>query len=495
MTSPLFENRPYWTLCAILFVAMLLRTANGIWGGDFWEHAAVIRELMTRPTEPTHPLIGMDAPNAFMTPYSVVLAHVARWFSLSPIGVLSIAGMVNLALLFVTFEQFVVSLCGPGRTAFYGLLFTLFLWGWQPWEFSGFLHFGTLAYVLPYPSTLATACVFFGLALTGSYLQRPRFLLLLALFALSVFILLLHALSALVLIVGQGSLIVARMGERPRHTVALGLRLAAAFCAAFAAAAFWPYFPFLRLMVENATFHSSNPEMYQGVLAKIFPALLGLWPLWSRFRANRLDPLAIMFASLSAIYAFGWLSGLWTYGRVLAFMVLILHLALADRLSKRGEQLSASQRSARTTLVAAAAALAIFAAFNFRHALLHVLPHTPNSYARYLFLAEHVGQYDIVMADVLTSWFVPPFGGKVVACRSMAFIPDGDKRFADVERFFSPEATPEERRAILQQYNVDYLLLNKSNRAITETIRAQAADWAKPIYTDANYELLQLLGR
>jgi hypothetical protein len=495
MTPQLFENRPYWALCAIVFVAMLLRTANGVWGGDFWEHAAVIRELMAHPTEPTHPLIATNAPNAFITPYSVALASVARWFSLSPLGVLSIAGMVNLVLLFFAFEQFVVSVFGSGRTAFYGLLFHLFLWGWQPWAYSGFLHFGSLGYVLPYPSTLAIAFVFLGLALTSTYLERPRLVLLLGLFGFSGFVLLVHALSALVLVAGQGSLIVAQLGDRPRRTVALGLHLAATFCVAFGAAAFWPYFPFLELMAENAAFHDSNPEMYQAVLARVFPTLVGLLALWWRFRANRFDAMTIMFISLSAIYGFGWVSGLWTYGRVLAFMVLILHLVMADWLAKRGDKLAASTASVRRWLAAGAVVMAIFAAVNFRDALRFVLPVTPKNYTRYLFLEEHVGQYDIVMADARTSWYVPPFGGKVVAGRSMAFISDRDKRLADVWRFFSIEATAAERRAMLERYDVDYLLLNKSNRAVTEAIRAEAAEWGWLVYSDENFELLQLFDR
>jgi hypothetical protein len=149
----------------------------------------------------------------------------------------------------------------------------------------------------------------------------------------------------------------------------------------------------------------------------------------------------------------------------------------------------------RRWLIAGAVAVAIFAGANFLYALRFVLPVAPKNYARYLFLAEHVGPYDIVMADVNTSWFVPPFGGKVVAGRSMAFIPDRNQRFENVERFFNLEATAEERRAMLERYDVDYLLLNKSNRDVTEAIRTDAAEWGRPVYSDANFELLKLSDR
>jgi hypothetical protein len=339
---------------------------------------------------------------------------------------------------------------------------------------------------------MAIACVFFAYSLTIAYLDRPRIAVLLSLFGLSVFVLLIHSLSALLLVAGQGSLILSRLQDNPMQTVARGLHQAAAFSAAFAFAALWPYFPFLELLTENASFHDSNPEMYEGILLRTFPALLGLPALWLRFRANRFDPLSIMFAALTAVYALGWLSERWTYGRVLAFMVLVLQLALADWLARRCPRPAALTVGLSRRLAIAGVAVAIFAAANFRDALHHVLPGTPNSYDRYLFLEEKIGQYDVVLADVRTSWHVPPFGGKVVACRSMAFILDREERLVDVERFFSQEASPQERQFLLDKYKVEYLLLNKSNHSVTTAIRAATAEWGRPIYSDANFELLRV---
>ena len=44
------------------------------------------------------------------------------------------------------------------------LLFLLFLWGSDPWTFSGFFHLRSLSLVLPYPSTFATALALAALA-------------------------------------------------------------------------------------------------------------------------------------------------------------------------------------------------------------------------------------------------------------------------------------------------------------------------------------------
>jgi hypothetical protein len=73
-----------------------------------------------------------------------------------------------------------------------------------------------------------------------------------------------------------------------------------------------------------------------------------------------------------------------------------------------------------------------------------------------------MGQYDVVLADIHTSWIVPTFGGKVVAAlHPLAFVPDHSIRKADLKEFFSSAATSTERRRIIEKYNADYLLVNK----------------------------------
>jgi hypothetical protein len=69
----------YWfsILCFILFVLMVLQTINGQWGGDSWEHAAVVRELASHPLHPVHPILLLDAPHSFYSPYALGIALIS----------------------------------------------------------------------------------------------------------------------------------------------------------------------------------------------------------------------------------------------------------------------------------------------------------------------------------------------------------------------------------------------------------------------------------
>jgi hypothetical protein len=72
----------------------------------------------------------------------------------------------------------------------------------------------------------------------------------------------------------------------------------------------------------------------------------------------------------------------------------------------------------------------------------------------------------------------------------MAFIPDREQRRADISRFFSPDASEDMRLALLTQYDVDYLLLNRGfQEAVIPEIHAAVSNWGRLIYSDAKFEL------
>jgi hypothetical protein len=146
------------------------------------------------------------------------------------------------------------------------------------------------------------------------------------LYLLAPLILLIPGLTFIFLVVGLLAFSIAYFPlARRDYILLLGLF---AFCGLAALA--WPYYPFLDfLRSESAVYHIDNFPVYQGVIDHIWPALAGLIPLSIRLRRNWRDPLGLLFAGLAAIYLAGGLLESWSYGRVMPFIVLVLHLALA----------------------------------------------------------------------------------------------------------------------------------------------------------------------
>jgi len=466
LTSWLMKYR-FPILCLSVFGVMCLHTRNGQWIGDFWEHSAVVRELATNILQPKHPQLLLDAPHAFYSPYAVIVALLARTLHSGAVMALSIMGLVNLCLLFLGLRLFVFSIVPKHRsaTAFYALLLTLFCWGSHPWIWSGFFHIGVLGYVLPYPSTFAAALTLIALGANRLRIETKRQIWIVAIFFISVTVLISHPTTFLFLVVGLISQACAEKGSVPSQIVLVGGLLTLAFLVA----TFWPYFPMLSLFSDASTSMRDMQSriMYQQVLSRIWPSLIVVPLIIANMRSNWRRPLVLMLVMLLGIYAFGAISGNYSYGRVIAYIVLLLHVTIAEHLSileSRVHQIHAPTWFQRLIVPASVMALALLLSFApLRSTLAHASLKQEPTYKSYMFLSQFTGQYDVVMSDIKSSWIVPTFGGKVVAASNpLAFVPDYGVRRADLDRFFDRETVLSERQKIIQKYKANYLLLSKS---------------------------------
>lgn len=487
----------YAILCLSVFCMMCFHARNGQWVGDFWEHSAVVRELATHILQPQHPQLLLDAPHAFYSPYAVLVALLARLFHVDAITALSVMGLINLFLLFIGLRLFSAPVdvkCGSA-VAFYALLFTLFCWGAHPWEYSGFFHIGVLGYVLPYPSTFATALTLIALGLYQRRIELRQPFWLVLVFPIVGIVLISHPITYVVLAAGLFSQVFAEKGSALPQVVFTGSLLALAFVAAM----FWPYFPLYQLLAhESPAYHIQNKTMYFGVVSRIWPSLFALPVVVARVRSNWRHPWNSFLAIMLVIYAFGAISGKYAYGRVISFVVLMLHLAMAERLSKYESQITPLGWTWRRLAVPVGVVCCVL--FLSLTPLLHALSRSfsvrPPTYADYQFLRRFLGQYDTVLTDVNSGWIVPTFGGKVVAVPSshpLAYISDQNLRAADITRFFDADATFTERTQIIHKYKANYLLLNKVEIANWQDLRQMFAPPGEVLFETEKFVLVSLV--
>ena len=439
------------TLCAVY-------AWRGDVSSDFWEHAAVVRELAAHPLSPGHPLFSVNATHAYFSPYHLAVALAARATGLPAMAALSAAGLVNLILVVLAFRLFLMRLLPRGEaTAPYALLFVFFLWGREPWMWSGFLHIGMLGYSVPYPSTFAIAAMFLCLALLLDALDRGHRRDFLGIALLVPLCITIHPPTAIILIVGLCAVFLARV----RHQVLLnGALLAAAVMAGAAAALAWPYFPVLRLFTEQPPeFHDWSGVFYQNVGSQIWPALLAFPVLFWRLREDRRDALVLFAALLALIYALGWFTGKYGLGRAIASIVMLTQIALGAALAAW----EARPGTRRSWLPLACALTALLALLVYdRPPLPRIRRYRPPLWHEAQRVLAPVRAGDVVLADSRTSYLVPVLtGGHVVAWRHPVYwIPDLAERRGAQDRFFTP-VTDAERWKVIRRYQVRWILLNR----------------------------------
>lgn len=484
----------YWLLAATLFALMALHTQNGRWTGDFWEHAAVVRELATHPWAPRHPILESDAPHAFFSPYSLAVALIARTLNLSPVTALAVAGMVNLMAFLLVFPWFIRRLFGDvdhRALAFYSLLLLLLLWGPGAWVWSGFMHVFGLGYVLPYPSmfafvlTLATAASL--LAWTKD--RRQRWLLIV--FPSVILVLLTHPPTAVVMFVLSFWILLADAGWSLLRTVGVA---GAAFLGILLVAQLWPYYDLTTLLLRSGDFHSANRELYRNILPRVAPALAGIPLIAWRLHRNPRDVLGLWFLSLAVLYLAGALTGLFGFARMLPMLMIILQLAIGWGLATAEKALATFKPKQALASRAAMGALVLgILLFGVNPTTIDRLRNLARrmapAYREYTFLSL-TGQYEVVAADLVTSLRVSALGGKVVASlHPLAFISDHQQRRELLGRFFATDTPDTERRAFLARYGADYILLDRSQQPspLFETL----SRLGEPIHDDGRFALLR----
>ena len=478
-----------WLLAAALLAVVAVYAWTGVHGPDFWEHLAVVRELAAHPLHPRHPLLRVDAPHAFFSPYALVLGGATRLTGARPIAVLVVAGVVNLFLVITG----VAALAGAvsrerERVPFYALVCVLFLWGTDPWQWSGFIHFAALGTVSPYPATFAIALTLLALAYYAAAVDDVRPLPYAVLTVTGAVVLITHPTTALAFYTGVVAFHLGRTTRAGRPTVLL----IGALIASVAVAALWPYFPFLDLVRSHTPeFNAASWDLYQRIWSRTWPlAAVAPVVLLVRLRDSRRDPLVWWACGLLAIFAFGRWRHSYGYGRVIAFVAIAVQLGVADLLA-RGEH-AIAQRSRR--LAAAVPVGAVIAASTLPSFVVPVLqradPRHPVAPAL-AFIEQRVGSDDVVLADLGTSWMVPAYAGKTVASRRpLYWIADHEMRRRDTRRFFEVATSAGERLDILRRWDARFVLLDVRRTPAANALVTSLAP-ARVVATSGPFLLLE----
>lgn len=510
----LLEDRRYLLLCAVLVALMVSFTVKARWGSglDIWEHAAAARELGEHPLDPGHPLFAVDRPHQFMSPYHLVVGLLARVTGLSVVTVLSWAGIANLVVFLVALWLFVTRLTKRVGTAFYALLFILFLWGINAWYFSGFLHFKVLPLVLPYPSTFAKGLTLLALWYHLRFLETENTKLLLPVVLLASVALLAHPVDAIFLYIGIAALTLGgpRIG-REWNLVLSGAAVVASFLLAF----LWPYFSLYDLLFGAANegyrqaIAGADRDMYVDVLGRVWPALVVLPFVGRRLWVNGRDPLALFFVGVLLAYLFGWRTEEWSYGRLISSLALVGAVILADervRASEAAMALGERGRPALQWVQVTTLALIVVGAFNVRNGFVvlpeSVLEDVPYSWvhsdvdlaklSQYSFLTRFAGDGDVVLSDVYSSLEVPTFGAKAVAlARAEPFV-DTSQRGSDLLRFFDENTSEADRRQIIERHRVSWLLLRNERIATEPTTYGAVVGMGPVAHRNERFTLVDL---
>ena len=511
LLSDIFRSRLFY-LSSIILLLMIGFLLTGERGEDFWEHSAVVRELATNPFSPNHPVLLVDMPHAFFSPYLLIVGLFARLVSLDSLQALFFAGLMNFVLFVLGLRYFVSTFVrhNVDHVAFYALLFILFFWPtWAAGMWSGFYHFKVFPYTLTYPATFAIGLTFFVLGSVHRAMDARQWLSLVLPLVLTTAVIITHPTTALFTFIGIGAVSLHFFCQGWYRAIPVG---AGIVVGSLLLTVVWPYYSFFDLMgANNPEFHAWSRHLYERLVLRLYAlpiALAFAFPvIIARLRSNPGDALVWMMVGSLAVYLLAPLVGMQGAGRVLSQLAMTLQILLA--ISIAGMELRFRQGERRLLVPLGFIAVLTLAMNTVHHVNIRTsitaglaggnVPTIRKSLAGLLgeretyddwkFLGNYVSQYDVVLAQLKTSWVQMTFGGKSVASiHPVHWVQDDLQRRADVEEFFA-EFTPGQRRAeIVDHYCVDYILLRRD-----ESLPALAYDeLTSEIYRSESFILLQV---
>lgn len=451
-------SKGYALVAVVLWIGLAIQNAQRQFGSDIWQHVPAINEFMANPLDPDHIYVSGRVPHQSLNAYHLILGFLGSLFGLSAIHTAQIAGLFNAAAILLLFPQFVRSFVTHRRAPVIALLLTTLAWGPNSWRFSGFLNLNSIGFGTPYPSHFAIWMSFLIIWVLRRAIEsrslRLRYLLPMGLGGFLVVNAHPITLGGLGIFAGALAL------ERRSRQGAVGVAVIA--LSALIGTLIWPFFDLFEIVADWSVFDAENEAMYDRVLMRLAPALLGLWPLLIRYRRDRRDALFLAFTGTLIVYLLGLVLDRATYGRILPFMAMSLHLALAGSIAMWFDRQS---RALRRRSVAVGFGLGLLALILASPAVVRMVPHAilpaqirsdPKLATDFEFvvpIGSIIEQGDVVLAPPEISTPLASVGADLVTFRPVPFLPDQVQRKEDAIDFFSNPT-----KSLLSKYQVDWIV-------------------------------------
>lgn len=479
------------SLALLVFETVYILRAE--WSGDFWEHAAVVNELTRCLVHPRHPMLDLPAAHAFFSPYSLLVAVFSRATGCGAIRALQCFAFFNLLLFLSSFYFFCRAVFKANYSLIAGLslLFILFFWGSSPFLWSGFYHIFVLNYVLPYPSTFAMSLSFVTLGLLAG--NKPGFNIKTAIIGLlAAVVFLSHPYTGLFLLIAVAAMVLVFYNASLKD-IACSLCLVLMFPLLLCCA--WPYYGFVQLMTgSNADFHEISKVLYERPAGIYWPVILSLPAVFFVKKDRTLYFLLLALAFMLLLSLLVYVSGSYGILRIMSTVMLFAQVIIAYTLVTvtSGNFKGMGKIYCSVVLFLFTASL-IKNISGLSKTLNITKPVNRDYYQRYEFLKTTVPAGALVLADLMSSWYIPVYSGKVLASVHPLFlVTDNNKRQDKVNSFFNPHTNDSVRKAVILKYRPAYILIDAKRDVLSMPTIAWLKSTGKMVYEKDSLQLIRL---
>ena len=483
----------FFIISAVLVIFEITLILRGQWSGDFWEHSAVVSELSKDLIHPGNPIVNLNIPHAFFSPFSLFVAFFSRITGLNSIQSLEYFAFFNL-LFFLSMFYFFIKVYFKNNyilVSTLSLLFILLFWGETPYSWSGFYHIFVLDLVLPYPSTFAMSLTFLILSLIKRDLLNFNLKRGILIIILSYIVFITHPTTAIFLFLGIFALIFTFYHQ---SFIQCMFKCGKIIIPSLLLCLFWPYFNIIDLFTKNTQdFHIDSFNLYANVFRICWPILL-IIPGLLYFKSDKVIRFLFVLIILTIIfYISGFVFKVYGFSRLIANSMMFAHILIAYLVVITARKLNLF---AKLYLVVIIISL-LSSIYSNRYSLIkkvNVFKTANNDYyMKYNFLRNIIESDKLILSDSKSNWFIPSFNGKVISSmHPLYWVNDINERRRAVHSFFTRESSNVLREGIIQKYHPDYILLNHSEIDLNESTQKWLNRIGQTTYKGDQLELIEI---
>ena len=447
---------------------------------DAAEHGAAVRELAKSLTDPKDPLLAnLPGNSPRYVPSIFMMAFFMRAFHLDALVTLKIFLVICFILFLVAAALFSKEYFSDKSQIPWTLAALLFLWG-RGWDGANAYMFSAILYTAYFPSVVS-----FSLSLLGLYCQllflksnNRWFFVIETLIGALTFVN--HPLTSLFFFISSGLLYIEKRTPPKKMISCYALFV----IASFALMSFWPYYDFFSnilkvasgKMADTLDYQLTRHYLYSNLLLNAGPAVAGI-PILILFGVRKRYFLLVGgFVVFGLIYLAGYLFDISLAERFVFFIMFVLQMAVSRYLK---EWLSFSLPTLKWDFRQIASwflALLLVIGISTQIVLIGVkfilpafelkpdsfLPRYVSPNKMQLELRNYLGDDDVVLSDIYTSWSIPVYtGARIIALwHTTPHVADNLERIKAVETFYDTGSTHEERMEIVRRYGATHILLN-----------------------------------
>jgi len=463
-----------------IYVPLSLLDYNHFPYSDGAEHGAAVRELAKNLIHPEDPMLADhsgDSPR--FVPSTLLMALCMRLLHLDVLVTLKVFLVIFFSFFLISATLFSREYFNDTAQVPWSLAALLFLWG-LGWTGANAYMFSAILYTAYFPSVVS-----FSLSLMALYAQL-RFLhsfktgFLIAEVVCGSLAFINHPLTGAFFFICSGLLYAEKrtVGKKMIYCYLLSVIIALLLMG------LWPYYSFftnlLKIasgqMAQTADYQSTHYYLYSMPLLRSGPALAGI-PFLILFLLRKRHLLLVGgFFIFSFIYLTGYFVKISLAERFIFFIIFTLQMAVFRICREWFLQSVPTLHQNAKRITAWFLLLLLIIGIGIQLVLVYtkfISPaferkagYTVSKYVSpntmQMELRKHLGEGDVVLSDIYSSWSIPVYtGAKVIALfHTPPNVDDNSERIKAVETFYGGETSSEERMKILKEYGVTHILLN-----------------------------------